>query len=284
MKRKLAPRHRGFVFTSFHPDRPKRHLWMRFMCSQQETCPETGSLHWQGYVYLDNAMTLSAFIQAHPWHKNIHIEGALGSPSDNVRYCSKSETAVRDTFLSEGEPPHPGLSSSLYEAATQVLAGGLAAVEDPTMIIRFHRGLTELKRVRAKHNWEKKTVKWFYGSTGTGKTESAMKHEDAFITSSRKWYCGYEGQKTLIIDDLQKDEIPLSEILRMLDRYPYVLQVKNGSAPLVAKTIIITSRYHPHTYFPPDRYPEVARRIDQIVQYPIVEGEESSITSSPLCN
>lgn len=45
----------------------------------------------------------------------------------------------------------------------------------------------------------------------------------------------------MIIDDYRADFCKFSELLRLLDRYPYQIQIKGGTRNLLAKRIFITS-------------------------------------------
>ena len=49
-------RNRNWVFTEFGEEPPE--FDCKFLAYQREQCPETGRLHWQGYVCFANPMGL----------------------------------------------------------------------------------------------------------------------------------------------------------------------------------------------------------------------------------
>ena len=97
-----------------------------------------------------------------------------------------------------------------------------------------------------KRSW-KTVVFWFYGPTGTGKSFAAMEYaKDAYWKmGGNKWWDGYDGQSDVIIDDYRKDLCTFNELLRLLDRYPLLVERKGGSMQFLAKRIFITSPFSP---------------------------------------
>lgn len=105
---------------------------------------------------------------------------------------------------------------------------------------------------------------------------------------SLKWWDGYSGQDTVIIDDFRYASIAdiggLSYLLRMLDRYEFKVEIKGGCRVVTASHFIITCPYPPDVVFTYDRYSDksrvdenigqLIRRITQIVEIKVV-GEEA---------
>lgn len=91
-------------------------------------------------------------------------------------------------------------------------------------------------------------VLWFYGPTGTGKTRTAIELAEEsghqhWISNDPdlKWFDGYHGQEYAIIDDFRRHGIKFSWVLRLLDRYPLLVQVKGGYVRWTPLVIIVTS-------------------------------------------
>jgi len=57
------------------------------------------------------------------------------------------------------------------------------------------------------------------------------------------------GQKHVIIDEF-RGGIDIGHMLRWLDRYPVIVEVKGSSTVLKAETIWITSNIHPKDWYP----------------------------------
>lgn len=94
-------------------------------------------------------------------------------------------------------------------------------------------------------------VYWYYGNTGTGKTRRVLEQCSPFIPLSFKWWDGYQGQDSVLLDDLRPTWCSPEQLLRLLDpyRYQYRVEVKGGSRPLIATKIFITTPWHPEDFW-----------------------------------
>ena len=63
-----------------------------------------------------------------------------------------------------------------------------------------------------------------------------------------KFWDGYQGQEHVVVDEF-RGAIDISHLLRWLDRYPVIVEVKGSSAVLKASTIWITSNLHPKDWY-----------------------------------
>lgn len=92
----------------------------------------------------------------------------------------------------------------------------------------------------------------FFGPTRTGKSRRAWQEAglDAYPKDPMsKFWDGYNGQKHVVIDEF-RGGINISHILRWLDRYPVLVEVKGSSVPLKAEKIWITSNLPPLEWYP----------------------------------
>lgn len=113
------------------------------------------------------------------------------------------------------------------------------------------------------------TCTWYYGSTGTGKSERAFKdfHPDKHyvLPKDKGWWDGYRQQNTVIINDF-RGHIPYDELLQMIDRYPFDVS-RRGRQPLpfTSSHVIITSSLSPeevyHNRMENDSIEQLLRRI-----------------------
>jgi len=97
-----------------------------------------------------------------------------------------------------------------------------------------------------------KEVHVFIGPTGTGKSHAAwqLAGYDAYPKDPRtKFWDGYNGQKNVVIDEF-RGGIDIAHMLRWLDKYPVIIEVKGSSRALSVEKIFITSNLEPHLWYP----------------------------------
>lgn len=89
---------------------------------------------------------------------------------------------------------------------------------------------------------------WYYGKTGVGKTHAAnADFPDAYRKcANNKWWCGYQDEDNVIIDDLDKKHDYMGYHLKIwADRYAFNAEIKGSSRFIRPKVICVTSNYHP---------------------------------------
>lgn len=133
--------------------------------------------------------------------------------------------------------------------------------------------------------WQKRLVEWYYGPTGSGKSRCAVEKmqilQDNWVILSgdlRSFMNGYEGQTGVIFDDLRPGSMRFEALLRLLDGYPAIVNVKGGSCPWLAKHIIVTAPTQPSDMYVTrteigevrewDHLDQLLRRIDNLVEFP----------------
>ena len=126
---------------------------------------------------------------------------------------------------------------------------------------------TWLKYNETPRTW-KPDIRWFYGSTGVGKTKTAREWlgEDIYIClDNYKFWEGYDGHENVIIDDIRGDFCKFHHLLKLLDRYEYKVETKGGSRQMVAKRNAITAPFHPEDLYPTkENVQHLIRRIYKI--------------------
>lgn len=247
---------------------------VKFIIYGREVAPETGTPHLQGYIYMKNPQGLKGMKKVFP---RAHLERAAGSPEDNIRYCSKEGDIFR-----HGEAPQQGARSDISEMKEKVKKGAsMRELIEGATSYQSLRCAELLMKYAPPIKRERPAVYWFYGPTGTGKTRRAveMGGDDYWISGKDlKWWDGYYGQKTVILDDFRGDFCPLHELLRILDRYPYRVELKGSSTWLRAETIIITAPQPPEMYYAraeAQAMEQLLRRITNITKFEPIPTEYS---------
>jgi hypothetical protein len=72
---------------------------------------------------------------------------------------------------------------------------------------------------------------WYYGPPATGKsTYARAEYPTLFSKGLHKWWCSYDGQDTVLLDDFDHTNTCLSGYLkRWADRFPFTAESKGGS-------------------------------------------------------
>lgn len=252
---------------------------MQYMCGQLETAPSTGRLHIQGYVYYKSTIRLSTIrtMCEHSFGVFPHASISRGTPEQNRDYCSKKESAVAESFREHGNCPRQGRRVDLAAVASEIAAGtdmSTIAACFPTQYIRYHNGfqaLMNITMIKPRTPDNPISVQWWFGPTGLGKSKDAFQHyPNSYIKMNCKWWDGYQGQSTVIMDDYRPGMCLFSELLRILDRYPHRVEAKGTSMPLSATSFVITTTSRPEILWNGRTDEDVAqllRRINIIKQY-----------------
>lgn len=120
-------------------------------------------------------------------------------------------------------------------------------------------------------------VYWLYGPTGSGKTRYAVEQggEEYWISNHSEWFDGYWGQKTAIIDDLRAGTYKFAFLLRLLDRYPMLVQIKGGWVVWDPEIIFVTAPARPEQVFINretgetwDTVDQLVRRVHEFIEFP----------------
>lgn len=242
---------------------------MAYLIGQREI--GTGGFeHWQFVVGFHNRKTLS---QAKAlFHQTVHFE--LTRSAAAHAYVTKEDTAVPDTrFLHGALPVRRNNKTDWAKVLSDAKRGAFDDIPED-IFIRHH---SSIKRIRIDHcepTWRHDIqCHVYWGGSGLGKTRRAhfqSEGEPYFIKNpNTKWWDGYRGQKTVIIDDFI-GLIALNYLLTWIDRYPCNVEVKGGSIPLAATTFYITSNLDPNTWYKeitPEQLGALRRRFTTVVHF-----------------
>jgi len=209
---------------------------------------ETGYLHWQLLVILEKKSRRRAV-------KSIFGETTscrLSRSEAANAYVWKDETAITETRFELGSMPirrsAPADWTAVYDNAKR------GRLDDIPADIRT-RCYNQLRRIQGDHlepiAMERKVfVLW--GATGTGKSRRAWDEAGfhAYPKDPRsKFWDGYRNHQHVVFDEF-RGGIDISHMLRWLDRYPVLVEVKGSSTVLSAEKIWITSNIHPRNWYP----------------------------------
>ncbi|QMW68698.1 replication-associated protein [Crucivirus-183] len=290
------PRFRRFRFTINNPTELNTEMCIAakgfsYLIVGLEIGSETGTFHFQGYAELPEQRTRSTILkmlgasseEGHPgW---AHILPCNASQHSNVVYASKD----CDILVEAGEPSSQGARNDIADVRRTILKGG--SMEDVCMQATSYQAMRtgELMMKYLKPPSKPRVeplVTWLWGPSGTGKTHRATHFfpkpglpDAPFIWSDGKWWDGYDRHKNVIIDDLRRGMWPFRYLLRLLDKYPFRVEVKGGTREFVATDIVITAPESPEQMFAyeGEELKQLLRRI-HIVEY---VGAREDLTDPP---
>ena len=184
------------------------------------------------------------------------MEPRRGTIPQAIDYCtdiSKRDVESNGDIVEYGTRPAGGGSRTDIRACIELVKQGKSQRdlfdEHPEVMVKYARGIQAAKLVYENERDFKTVVKWYYGSTGTGKSRAAYDESRNVSTywkaGGSKWWDGYDGHETVIIDDYRCDLCPFHQLLRLFDRYPLSVEGKGVVMQFRAKTIIVTAPHKP---------------------------------------
>jgi len=219
-----------------------------FIRGQLEKGDNTAYLHWQVYIHFKRAIRLAAVKKT--FGEGIHAEPTRSAAAEE--YVTKDATAIAGTRFQLGDKP---LKRNCPTDWDMVKSAAQSGDFDKIPSDIYVRCFANLKRIRAD-NLEpvaiQRTVFVYWGRTGAGKSRRAWEEAglNAFPKDPRtKFWDGYKDHKHVVIDEF-RGGIDISHMLRWLDRYPVIIEIKGSSTVLSAEKIWITSNIHPSEWYP----------------------------------
>lgn len=259
-----------------------------YMVWGYEECPTTKKKHLQGFVCWENPRSLDKFKDT--LSSRTHLEKMRGTHKQASDYCKYDDypvCKVPNVFEEFGKLPAQGTRTDWCVAVEQISSG--ANIEDVIMaqpqLLPGIRALERFKAMTLKPKHREVEVIVCYGKAGTGKSRFAWDtYPDLYSKPEGEWWDGYTGQTTILLDDYYGD-IPYSNFLKVLDRYPLKVPIKGGFIEAQWDTVIITSNRPPREWYSKGMTPAISRRISKIFYYSInaPPSLQNSPTPPPLC-
>lgn len=216
----------------------------------QQEIGEGGLHHWQLLAVFSKKLRLAA-VKRH-FCPQAHCEPSRSEAANE--YVWKEATRVPNTQFEHGTLPVSRARKTDWDRVyNDAVSGDINNIPKDILI----RNYSAIKRIRVDNCQppfrDDVCVNVYWGESGIGKTRRAWHEagpvEDVYIKNpNTKWWDGYRGQKTVIIDEFV-GRIDISYILTWFDRYPAMVEVKGYSTPLLATTFFITSNVDPRDWY-----------------------------------
>lgn len=248
---------------------------IRYIIMGDEICDKTKRAHWQCYLELHTKkLRLSGIKKL--LGVNAHCEVRWGSRDDARVYCKKEEKWTEVGTWISGQ----GHRSDLAVTAQRLMDGESLkeiAMENPGQYCMYRNGLRDFAawgQEKKSRRFRQVEVQVIWGDTGTNKTRQALYSNgdtedcegyllDAPDNGERLWFDGYDGQKTLILDDFYGG-IKYSRLLRLLDGHQFRCPIKGSFTYAQWTKVIITSNKPPEEWYSFGLTPALERRLTNI--------------------
>lgn len=257
---------------------------VRFIIGQAEKGEGTGTEHIQGYIELYGPMTGNNLKKNILKCNHAHIEPAKGTAQQNRVYCTKSETAL---YLENGEkkwakfggnPTQQGKKQTgtldSHEQVILMINNGATIEEvledNPVTALKDHdKIVAHYVRNLGTRKTDPKDFKIeiLYGPSGCGKSYTAFdKYPRAYnipAPGSQWWFPDYRGEKICLLNEFKGSGVKPSQLLQLLDIWPWTIQYKGGNMQFHGEHIVFTTTLHPSRWYPgvpPGKKEELKRR------------------------
>lgn len=231
-----------------------------------ETCPTTGRDHLQCFAYAKSVMRFTQWKKIFPGH---HIEPMKGNFAQNEKYCSKQGNLIE---LGE-RPMGNGKRKDLAIVCERVIKGeSLKSISKdyPTTYVMYNNGLARLSAMHSEP-YRHDTVRgyWLWGVAGAGKSHYAKERfPNFYIKAQNKWFDGYNGEESIILDDYDCGKFLGHYIKIWTDKWECTGEIKGGTVHLRHHHFVITSNYSIEQMFPDDiPLQEAIRRRCEVIHF-----------------
>lgn len=236
-----------FSFTNYDLEFKYENIGDSYLIVGLETCPTTGRIHHQGYMEIPDKRSLRSVIKS---LGGCHAEHSYEKEPPNTKYCSKDKNLV----FERGQRKQQGKRTDLEGIRERIVEGdSLESIADDNFAswTRNHRALAIYKQWKIKKRDESvaKTVIVLWGKTGAGKTLTARRAGASIVEYLKGGYFTEEvSDKIICIDEIDKGDITAQILLKITDRYNIKVNIKGGSAWVVADTVYLCANKHPRDW------------------------------------
>lgn len=229
--------------------------------------PEHGYLHWQVFCAFPTKVTLTKVKSIF----GLQIHGEMSRSAAAEDYVWKEDSRVGHQF-ELGKKLLKRNSAKDWDAILASTRQGKFDEVPADVLIRCYSSLKKIHVDSLRPDPQEREVFVFWGDTGTGKSRRAWEEAtfDAYPKDpNTKFWDGYSGQSNVVIDEF-RGLISISHMLRWLDRYPVIVEVKGSSCVFKAQRIWITSNLSPDLWYPnldSETLSALKRRFTQVVHF-----------------
>lgn len=262
---------RSICFTINNPTKIKKEEWnwpdsVRYVVWQLEK-GESGTTHIQGYIEFIKTMSFKAIKEI--LGQNTHIEKRRGSRDQARKYCMKEDSRI-DGPWEYGEwisgPGHRTDIEIVLESLKEGKTEKEICEEHPVEWAKNYKVIDRYNLLNSHKRDRKTAFHVLIGDPGTGKSKTVSElSPNGYWKPPGQWFDGFTGKEDLILDEIDKQNLPIGLVLLLADRYPCRVAVKGSHVNFNAERIFATSNLPVEEWFPVAKDIEMKallRRID----------------------
>lgn len=227
-----------------------------------------GTRHLQGWIVLLRKSRLGGVkrILTESGGAGAHLEAQRGTDSEAFEYTVKLDTRLGGPWDFGVRPAEASVSAihAGWDAILTAILGGQrprellrgGSIRTSGVLRLADRLVADIDDERKRDGTVEPSVTVITGPTAVGKSRLAFASAPAAFwldcdpTNKTKFWCGYEGESEVIIDDFAGEtQVDWSTFLRWIDRYPMRVQTKGGHRQLRTLVWYITSNREPCQWF-----------------------------------
>lgn len=243
---------------------------IHYACWQFEM-GEEGTLHIQAYV---NFARQTRWNQVREILPNAYWQLCI-DPISARDYCRKEESRIEGPYeLGVFRPPAAKMNvwKELYKDVKDGRTDMELLEKWPAQVGMYFRGINTIRTIVSRPRTFKTKVIYLYGLSGVGKSRFVLENwpEAYWKQPDSIWWDSLTNHETVVLDDFY-GSLPLNTLLRLLDRYPMLVQTKGSQVNFAAKRLIITSNSLPAQWYhqvfakTPEYIRALHRRIDVVI-------------------
>lgn len=247
---------------------------IQYFIYQHERAATTNRDHLQGYVEFYGRHSMNKIKRIFN-DSTMHIEERKGTQKQAIDYCKKDDTRIPYTgFVEHGVRKEQGKRNDIGRVVADIRNGVPLfdlVNEHGESFVKYHKGFDYIYNVYLRE--QSKTLRdisvhLLWGRAGAGKSKYVYDNtniNDSYRlrVSRESWFCGYRGEKTLIIEEFN-GQIPFEFFLQILDKYPLQLPIKGSHSYALWTKVFITSNVEPMFWYhglTPDQLEALTRRL-----------------------
>lgn len=216
-----------------------------------ETCPDSGRLHFQMFFGLPNQRSFKSVIALVAPR---HIEILRGRIDQNKVYCSKESELIKFGDIPQYNEQNGNDERKRHAHALKLAREGkmIELMEQyPILFTRYYRTYEALASRYApmppRLHPDQLTCYWIYGESRTGKSKSVWDHFEndprGFYPkpANNKWWPSYRGEKVVYLDDFPIDGKYMAHYIKTwFDVMPFHAEIKGTSQWCRPEVLIVT--------------------------------------------